>query len=202
MRITVASGDGIGPEITDLVVDVLHAASVPLDFEHIEIADAGEAETVGLPMEAELSLASTKVLLHGPIDSPAARKRIQQLLQDGKVDLFTVDHGSHAELVGRDLADPTAMLAAALRMLRHLGLTFHAMRIEHALHQALSLLEPKGHARHRLHKPRTSVFRYLILNRLSADRSDPVDGRRTKPESVPGWPESVHGLRLQLEGLA
>lgn len=37
--ITVADGDGIGPEIMKAVLDILKAAKAPLDIKHIEIGE-------------------------------------------------------------------------------------------------------------------------------------------------------------------
>ena len=42
--ITVFKGDGIGPEITDAVLDILKAAKAPLDYEIFQ---------VGLPLYEE-----------------------------------------------------------------------------------------------------------------------------------------------------
>ncbi len=70
--ITVAPGDGIGPEITDAVVTILQEAGAALDMEHIvigkEIYEQG-GET-GIPEEAWESIRRTKVLLKGPITTP------------------------------------------------------------------------------------------------------------------------------------
>ena len=38
--ITVFKGDGIGPEITDAVIDILNAAKAPLDYEFFNVGAA------------------------------------------------------------------------------------------------------------------------------------------------------------------
>ncbi|MFR5601902.1 MAG: isocitrate/isopropylmalate dehydrogenase family protein [Lachnospiraceae bacterium] len=69
--ITVFKGDGIGPEITDCVLDILKAAGAELEF---EIYDVGEAEWKRngalIPDEAFASFDRNKVLLKSPITTP------------------------------------------------------------------------------------------------------------------------------------
>lgn len=69
--ITVFKGDGIGPEITDCVLDILEAAGAELDY---EIYNVGEAEWKKngalIPDEAYASFDRNKVLLKSPITTP------------------------------------------------------------------------------------------------------------------------------------
>ncbi|MDO4268974.1 MAG: isocitrate/isopropylmalate family dehydrogenase [Eubacteriales bacterium] len=69
--ITVFKGDGIGPEITDCVLDILRAAKAPLSF---EIFDVGEAEWrrngALIPDAAYASFDRNRVLLKSPITTP------------------------------------------------------------------------------------------------------------------------------------
>ncbi|MEJ5224016.1 MAG: isocitrate/isopropylmalate family dehydrogenase, partial [Anaerolineales bacterium] len=71
-RITVARGDGIGPEITDAVLRVLDAAGVPLEYDFIEVGEAVYKKGVlaGIAPEAFESIRRNKVLLKGPITTP------------------------------------------------------------------------------------------------------------------------------------
>ena len=39
-KIVVAPGDGIGPELTDAVLDILSAAKVPLEYEKIQVGQS------------------------------------------------------------------------------------------------------------------------------------------------------------------
>lgn len=70
--ITVAHGDGIGPEIMDATLKVLEAAGAQLDIEKIDIGEkvylAGNS--AGIEPSAWDSLARTKVFLKAPITTP------------------------------------------------------------------------------------------------------------------------------------
>jgi isocitrate dehydrogenase len=70
--ITVAHGDGIGPEIMDATLRILEAAEAPLDIEKIDIGEkvylAGN--TSGIEPSSWDSLRRTKVFLKAPITTP------------------------------------------------------------------------------------------------------------------------------------
>ena len=70
--ITVARGDGIGPEIMDATLRILEGAGARLDIEEIEIGEkvylAGN--TAGIEPRAWDSLRRTKVFLKAPITTP------------------------------------------------------------------------------------------------------------------------------------
>jgi isocitrate dehydrogenase len=70
--ITVARGDGIGPEIMDATLRILDAGGAALDIEEISIGEAMYAEgyTAGIAPEALASLRRTKVFLKAPITTP------------------------------------------------------------------------------------------------------------------------------------
>lgn len=70
--ITVARGDGIGPEIMDATLRILDAAGAALKIEEIKIGkDVYESGVPsGIPDSAWESLRRTKVLLKGPITTP------------------------------------------------------------------------------------------------------------------------------------
>ncbi|MEM6790711.1 MAG: isocitrate/isopropylmalate family dehydrogenase [Myxococcota bacterium] len=51
--------------------------------------------------------------------------------------IFEAMHGAAPDLVGRDLANPSALILSATMMLRHLGLIEHATLVELALEEAL-----------------------------------------------------------------
>jgi len=71
--ITVAYGDGIGPEIMDATLKIMEAAGAQLDIETIEIGEKNYLAgfTSGIKPEAWQSLNSTKVLLKAPITTPS-----------------------------------------------------------------------------------------------------------------------------------
>ncbi len=70
--ITVAYGDGIGPEIMGATLKILAAANTPVEPEIIEVGEKVylQGNTTGIPDNAWQSLKRTKVLLKGPITTP------------------------------------------------------------------------------------------------------------------------------------
>ena len=70
--ITVARGDGIGPEIMDATLRVLEAAGARLELEEIAIGERvySQGFTSGIPGDAWESLRRTKVFLKAPITTP------------------------------------------------------------------------------------------------------------------------------------
>jgi len=70
--ITVAHGDGIGPEIMDATLRILDAGGAALDIETIQIGEAVYARgtTAGIEPDAWESLHRTKVFLKAPITTP------------------------------------------------------------------------------------------------------------------------------------
>ena len=71
-RITVAAGDGIGPEITNAVLRILDAAQCGLEYDHIEVGEKVylSGNTSGIPTEAWDVLRRNPVFLKGPITTP------------------------------------------------------------------------------------------------------------------------------------
>lgn len=72
--ITVFKGDGIGPEITDAVIEILKAAHAPLNYEFFNVG-AAEYERNGalIPEEAFQSFEKTQLLLKSPITTPIGK---------------------------------------------------------------------------------------------------------------------------------
>ncbi len=70
--ITVARGDGIGPEIMDATLRILDAAGAQLDIDEIEIGEAvyKRGELTGIEASSWESLRRTKVFLKAPITTP------------------------------------------------------------------------------------------------------------------------------------
>jgi isocitrate dehydrogenase len=71
-KITVAHGDGIGPEIMEATLKVLEAAGARLDIETIEIGEKvyESGEKTGMSADCWDSLRRTKVFLKAPITTP------------------------------------------------------------------------------------------------------------------------------------
>jgi isocitrate dehydrogenase len=72
-EITVAHGDGIGPEIMAATLKILDAAGAALRYDTIEIGEKAylAGHTSGIPEEAWESLRRTKVFLKAPITTPS-----------------------------------------------------------------------------------------------------------------------------------
>src|SRR5262245_50647759 len=70
--ITVAHGDGIGPEIMNATLSILSAAGALLDIETIEIGESvyKSGHTSGIAPESWDSLRRTRVFLKAPITTP------------------------------------------------------------------------------------------------------------------------------------
>jgi isocitrate dehydrogenase len=71
-RITVAYGDGIGPEIMRATLRILEAAGAPLDYDVIEIGEAVYRKGIlsGIPQEAWDVIRANHVLLKAPVTTP------------------------------------------------------------------------------------------------------------------------------------
>jgi isocitrate dehydrogenase len=70
--VTVARGDGIGPEVTDATLRVLEAADAPLDLEPITIGLTAyeQGHPTGITPEAWETIRRNEVFLKGPITTP------------------------------------------------------------------------------------------------------------------------------------
>ena len=70
--ITVAYGDGIGPEIMTATLDILQAAGARLELDVIEIGEKMylQGQTTGIEPRAWDSLRRTRVFLKAPITTP------------------------------------------------------------------------------------------------------------------------------------
>lgn len=73
-KITVFKGDGIGPEITDAVMEILSAAGADLEYEVFRVGNDEYLENGALiPDAAFASFEETKVLLKSPITTPIGK---------------------------------------------------------------------------------------------------------------------------------
>jgi isocitrate dehydrogenase len=71
-KITVAKGDGIGPEIMDATLEILAAAGAKLEIEEIEVGENVylSGNTSGITQEAWNSIRQSKIFLKAPITTP------------------------------------------------------------------------------------------------------------------------------------
>ena len=140
-----------GIEADDVLVD---------DLAMRLVLDPSEFEVVVLPnLPGGILTDLAAGLVGGLAYAPSAN------IGDG-ICIFEAVHGTAPENVGRDVANPTALLLSGTMMLRHLGLVSHATVIERALDQTLREM----HKRPDLGQPvplfRTSVFTSKMLGTL------------------------------------
>lgn len=72
IKVTLAKGDGIGPEIMDATLNILHAAGADVIFEEIEVGEKVylQGNTTGISDEAWDVIRKNKVMLKAPITTP------------------------------------------------------------------------------------------------------------------------------------
>jgi isocitrate dehydrogenase len=75
MKIAVAKGDGIGPEIMDAVLHIFDAARVPLEYTFVDMGkwvfDKGFSN--GMTPEAKLTIEELGILFKGPMETPKGK---------------------------------------------------------------------------------------------------------------------------------
>ena len=71
-RITVAKGDGIGPEIMEATLEILKAAGADIEIDEIEVGEKVylSGNSSGISTEAWDTIRENKVLLKAPITTP------------------------------------------------------------------------------------------------------------------------------------
>jgi isocitrate dehydrogenase len=71
-RITVAKGDGIGPEIMDATLDIIKAAGAQLEYDEIEVGEKVylSGNTSGIAAESWDIIRRNKIFLKAPITTP------------------------------------------------------------------------------------------------------------------------------------
>src|SRR3954467_3489319 len=75
MKIAVAKGDGIGPEIMEAVLSIFKAANVPLEYEYVDMGkwvfDKGFNN--GMTPEAQETIERLGILFKGPMETPKGK---------------------------------------------------------------------------------------------------------------------------------
>jgi len=108
------------------------------------------------------------------------------------ISIFEAVHGTAPDIAGKNIANPTALLLSGLAMLRHVGLTENAARIENAL---LYTLENGIHTGDFGDKSKpaanTTQFAEAIINNFG---KQPVAGAR---ELIPNKPGTPAPLKLE-----
>lgn len=89
-KITVFKGDGIGPEITDVVMEILDAAGADLEYEIFRVgSDEYEENGALIPDAAFASVEKNKILLKSPITTPIGKGfRSLNVTMRNKYDLY------------------------------------------------------------------------------------------------------------------
>ena len=101
------------------------------------------------------------------------------------VAMFEAVHGSAPDLAGRDLANPSGLLLAAVEMLHYIGDVASAERIQSAWEKTLADglhtgdIHEEGRSRARVG---TQAFAQAVIDRLPPVHS------RARPDAVHGWP--------------
>lgn len=72
ITVTLAKGDGIGPEIMDATLNVLHAAGADITFEEIEVGEKMylNGQSTGISDEAWDTIRKNKIVFKAPITTP------------------------------------------------------------------------------------------------------------------------------------
>jgi isocitrate dehydrogenase len=75
LKIAVAKGDGIGPEIMDAVLNIFNAAQVPLEYDVVDMGkwvfDKGFSN--GMTPEAQATIETLGILFKGPMETPKGK---------------------------------------------------------------------------------------------------------------------------------
>lgn len=74
-KISVAKGDGIGPEIMDAVLKIFEAAQAPLEYEYVEMGKDYflQGYSSGMTPEAKASIERNGILFKGPMETPKGK---------------------------------------------------------------------------------------------------------------------------------
>src|ERR1700744_2871128 len=75
MKIAVAKGDGIGPEIMDAVLHIFNAAKVPLTYEFVDMGKwvFDKGFNTGMTPDAQQTIEQLGVLFKGPMETPKGK---------------------------------------------------------------------------------------------------------------------------------
>jgi len=71
-KITILSGDGIGPEVVEAALAIIEATRAPVEFEKCEAGARAFQKGIvtGIPQETIGSIERTRVVLKGPLETP------------------------------------------------------------------------------------------------------------------------------------
>ena len=75
IKIAVAKGDGIGPEIMDTTLSIIRATGAPIDFEMVDMGKTWyeKGHSSGMTPEAKNTIEQLGILLKGPMETPKGK---------------------------------------------------------------------------------------------------------------------------------
>jgi isocitrate dehydrogenase len=75
MKIAVAKGDGIGPEIMNAVLKIFNAAGVPLEYEMVDMGVNiyNQGHSTGMTPDAKKTIEALGILFKGPMETPKGK---------------------------------------------------------------------------------------------------------------------------------
>ncbi len=75
IKVAVAKGDGIGPEIMDAVINIFDAAKVPLDYNYVEMGKwvFDKGFNSGMTEQAKETIEELGILFKGPMETPKGK---------------------------------------------------------------------------------------------------------------------------------
>lgn len=75
MKIAVAKGDGIGPEIMEAVIGIFNAAKLPLEYQYVDMGKwvFDKGFSIGMTPEAKDTIEQLGILFKGPMETPKGK---------------------------------------------------------------------------------------------------------------------------------
>jgi isocitrate dehydrogenase len=75
MKIAVAKGDGIGPEIMEAVIGIFDAAKLPLEYQYVDMGKwvFDKGFSIGMTPEAKEAIEKLGILFKGPMETPKGK---------------------------------------------------------------------------------------------------------------------------------
>lgn len=128
--VTLIPGDGVGPELAEATRRVLDATGVAFRWDvHEAGPDISDPTGTPLPSSVLDSIRRTGVVLKGPTATPLAAV----LSEVDAVAVFEPAQGSAPRYAGLNMVNPLPMLHSGALLLRHLGESGAADRLERAI---------------------------------------------------------------------
>lgn len=139
-RITVAKGDGIGPEIMDATISIIQTSGAEIQMDYIDIGEkvyrgGNAAKLADTPECFEVIVMPN---LYGDILSDVAAQITGSVGLGGSANIgescamFEAIHGSAPMIAGQDVANPSGLIHGAIMMLSHIGQAAAAEKIHNA----------------------------------------------------------------------